>query len=332
LPIRDLGLAIEGSALEPLVAEFAVELERAGIRRLRPRFYLSTEWGVTEGTIAIAIPFYLARPELTALQAERVGHVEGVGARDILRYFRHEMGHVVNYAYRLYETEEWVERFGPITRPYLEDYQVEPFSRRYVRHLPGWYAQKHPDEDWSETFAVWMTPGFDWRADYAEWPEALAKLQYCDRTMAALADRDPLVTSDERDEDVSELGLTLDDYYDYAGGGAPSDAEVLHPGIDAALRSIFDDHGHEPAGSSVAPRLPVSALIARLELDLIEHVYRWTGHFPERTRPLLRHLARRADALGLAYLEHAERTATVALTTLVATLAMNYVRRGSYVA
>ena len=31
-----------------------------------------------------------------------------------------------------------------------------------VWHLPGWYAQKHPDEDWAETFAVWLTPGRDW--------------------------------------------------------------------------------------------------------------------------------------------------------------------------
>ena len=53
--------------------------------------------------------------------------------------------------------------FGSITQPYLEEYRPEPFSRRYVRHLPGWYAQKHPDEDWAETFAVWMTPGLDWR-------------------------------------------------------------------------------------------------------------------------------------------------------------------------
>ena len=113
-PIRDLGLTIAGSALEPILAEFEAELEAAGIRRVRPRFYLSTEWGVPDGTIAIAIPFYLARPELTALHAERGGHVEGGGRADILRYLRHEMGHVVNYAYRLYETEEWVEQFGSI--------------------------------------------------------------------------------------------------------------------------------------------------------------------------------------------------------------------------
>src|SRR3954463_5101579 len=138
-PIRDLGLTLARADLEPILDEFRSELEAAGVRRVRPRFYLSTEWGVPDGTIAVAIPFYLARPDLTALHAERGGHVEGGGHADILRYLRHEMGHVVNYAYRLYETEEWVEHFGSIPQPYLEEYRLEPFSRRYVRHLPGWY-------------------------------------------------------------------------------------------------------------------------------------------------------------------------------------------------
>ena len=88
-------------------------------------------------TVAIAIPFYLARPDLTALHAERTGLVEGFDRADILRYLRHEMGHVVNYAYRLYDQEEWVKQFGSITQPYAEEYRPEPFSRRYVRHLPG---------------------------------------------------------------------------------------------------------------------------------------------------------------------------------------------------
>ena len=168
--IRDLGLKIAGTRLEPILQEFEAELQRAGIRRLRPHFYLSTEWGVPFGTVAIAIPFYLARPDLTALHAERIGHVEGFNRADLLRYLRHEMGHVVNYAYRLYEQADWVKLFGSMTQPYVEEYRPEPFSRRFVRHLPGWYAQKHPDEDWAETFAVWLTPGLDWRADYAACP------------------------------------------------------------------------------------------------------------------------------------------------------------------
>src|SRR5438270_669685 len=95
--------------------------------------------------------------------------------------------------------------------------QLEPILAEVERRVGGG-GQKHPDEDWAETFAVWMTPGLDWRAEYAGWPVALAKLTYCDRTMAALQDRDPLVTATDLDEDVGELTATLGEYY--AAGSA----------------------------------------------------------------------------------------------------------------
>jgi hypothetical protein len=123
--IRDLGLAIEGTDLEPLVEEFRKELAQAGITRLKPHVYLSDEWGVPFETIAIGIPFYLARADLTALHAERAGHIEGAGRPEFLRYLRHEMGHVVNYAYRLYEMPDWVAQFGAMTQPYLDEYHPE---------------------------------------------------------------------------------------------------------------------------------------------------------------------------------------------------------------
>ncbi|HXG10079.1 MAG TPA: putative zinc-binding metallopeptidase [Gemmataceae bacterium] len=325
-PIRDLGLKIEGTQLEPILHEFLTELDRVGIRRLRPHFYLSHEWGVPFNTTAIAIPFYLARPELTALHARHVGHIEGSSRADILRYLRHEMGHVVNYGYRLYEQEEWVKLFGSITQPYLEDYRPEPFNPRYVAHLPGWYAQKHPDEDWAETFAVWMTPGRDWRTEYADKPEALAKLHYCDRIMAELADREPVVTTVDLDEAVDSLDYSLRDYYRSSSAAGDS----LPPGLDGSLRSIFEELGQSEDPTTTALRRPAAELIRKVERDLMAHVYRWTGHFPERTRALLRHLAERADQLKQVYPEDRETPAVVALTTLVTALAMNYVHRGSY--
>jgi hypothetical protein len=317
--IRDLGLTIAGTRLEPILVDFERELAEKGIHKLRPRFYLSTEWGVPEGSIAIAIPFYLARNELTQLHAQRTGHVEGYSRRDILRYLRHEMGHVVNYAYRLFEDREWVCCFGSMTQPYVETYRPEPFSRRFVRHLPGWYAQKHPDEDWAETFAVWMTPGRSWREEYTDWAEALTKLEFCDRTLAAVADRDPMVTEAELDEDVADLDYSIDDFYQSLDLG---DAEPR--GLDGALRAIFEDleEGAEPR--------PASKLIARVEQDLVANVFRWTGHFPEKTRLLLHHLARRADACALSYRADGEEAAVIALTTLVTALAMNHVHKGSY--
>jgi hypothetical protein len=325
-PIRDLGLTIQGTRLEPILAEFEAELRRVGLTRVRPRFYLSTEWGVPFETVAIAIPFYLARPDLTALHAERVGHVEGFDGADILRYLRHEMGHVINYAYRLYDGEEWVKQFGSITQPYGEEYRPEPFSRRYVRHLPGWYAQKHPDEDWSETFAVWMTPGLDWRKEYGGWPVTAAKLAYCERTMAVVRDRDPVVTDTDLDEDVGEIEYSLGHYY----RDDPSAHGEMPPGLDGALLAIFEDLGPDGGRSPDEPLAPAAALIRRLEPELMANVFRWTGHFPERTRVLLRFLGERAGQLQQGYVPSRETTAIVAFTTLVTGLAMNHVQRGSY--
>ena len=62
----------------------------------------------------------------------------------------------------------------------------------------------------------------------------------------------------------------------------------------------------------------------------MRNVYRWTGHFPERTHLLLEHLALRADHLQLTYFSDRELEAGVALTTFVTALAMNYVHRGTY--
>lgn len=323
-PIRDLGLTIEGTRLEPIVADFLRELDACGIR-LRPRFYLSSEWGVPFETVSIAIPFYLADPDLTKLHRERMGLVEGLDRDDVLRYMRHEMGHVMNYAYRLYDTEEWVKLFGSITQPYEDDYTPQPFSRRHVRHLPGWYAQKHPDEDWSETFAVWMSPGLDWRTDYRAWPVALAKLSYCDRVIARVRDTAPLVTDDALDEDVAEIAYTLEDFYD----DAEDLRDELPPGIDGALRSIFRDLSRRDAGAERA-LLPAAELLRRLERDLMNSVFRWTGHFPERTSLLVRHLAERASTLELGYDGSREEQARVAVTTFVTALAMNFIHRGAY--
>jgi hypothetical protein len=321
VPIRDLGLTIAGTPLEPVLASFEHELEQAGIKKLHPRFYLSTEWGVPYETIAIAIPFYLARPELTVLQAEQACHVEGSGPKDILRYLRHEMGHVVNYAYRLHETKEWIERFGQMSRPYEEEYRPRPFSREFVHHLPGWYAQKHPDEDWAETFAVWLTPGLDWRQQYGKWPGAMRKLEYCERTMAEVLDKDPVVTRTELDDDVASLSMSLEQYYREAKGSLAESPQEL----DEMLETIFAD------ADKTGVRLAASDLIRKLERDLPASVFQWTGHMPERTRWLLDAMAQRADAMSITYPVDEGEGYTIALTSLVTALAMNWLQSGKYV-
>jgi Putative zinc-binding metallo-peptidase len=153
--ISELGLKLEGSPVERYVADLHRELEAKGLKRFRPPTYLTDEWGCPDEEPIIGIPFYLADSKLARLEKE-LDDVED--AREIRMYLRHEAGHAFNYAYRLYETPEWRELFGPFNRPYRDRYKPVPFDRSFVRHMEGWYAQKHPDEDFAETFAVWLTP------------------------------------------------------------------------------------------------------------------------------------------------------------------------------
>ena len=179
----------------------------------------------------------MARPELTELHDEEVGHIEGFNHADILRYLRHEMGHVLNYAYKLYDDESWVKLFGSITQHYREDYRPQPFSRRFVRHLPGWYAPETSGRGLGRNLRRVDDAAADWRAEYAQWPSALAKLELCDRLVATFAVREPLVTSTERDDDVAALDYSLREFYK----SLPTEPEPGAAGLDGDLRAIFDD-------------------------------------------------------------------------------------------
>ncbi len=157
----------------------------AGFKKFRPQCYLTDEWGCPDQQPVLGIPFYLADQKLRHLE-KAVDALES--ERQIMMYMRHEAGHVFNYAYRLYTTPEWRRLFGPFFRAYRDDYRPVPFSKKYVRHIEGWYAQKHPDEDFAETFAVWLTPRSAWRRQYKGWP-AMQKLRYVERVARAAGRR-----------------------------------------------------------------------------------------------------------------------------------------------
>ena len=51
--------------------------------------------------------------------------------------------------------KDWQRIFGSPEADYEpETYTPRPHSHGFVRHLPNWYAQAHPDEDFAETFAA----------------------------------------------------------------------------------------------------------------------------------------------------------------------------------
>jgi hypothetical protein len=138
--------------------------------------------------------------------------------------------------------------------------------------------------------------------------------------------RDPVVTRADRDEDITGLHFSLEDFYKSQG----AESEPGAAGLDGDLRAIFDDLGAAESTAKPADTKPAAALIRRLERQLMVDVFRWTGHFPEKTRSLVRDLARRAETLAQVYPSGAEQQAVVGVTILVTSLAMNYVHRGAY--
>ncbi len=207
----DLGLALEGTWLEAPIERLYEELDARSLR-VRPHCWLSEEWFSPDGVPGIAIPFYLAHPRLKRLERSQILEVEGGSHSECLRLLRHEAGHALQHAFRLHRRKGWREHFGSSTEPYPDYYRPHPGSRRYVIHLPHWYAQSHPDEDFAETFAVWLTPGSRWRRKYDGWP-ALRKLEYVDELMHELAGQSPPVRSRAKPDPIHRIKTTLADHY-----------------------------------------------------------------------------------------------------------------------
>src|SRR5712671_7614381 len=192
LRLKDLKVTVDGTWLEACLGTLHEELEERGIRA-RPHAWISSEWFSPENTPGIAIPFYLAHPRLMQLERKMILDVEGGTLPECLRILRHEAGHALQHAYQLHRRRRWQKLFGRSSTRYPSYYRPNPASRNHVQHLRLWYAQSHPDEDFAETFAVWLTPRSSWRKRYEGWP-ALKKLQYVDELMAELAGRKPVLS------------------------------------------------------------------------------------------------------------------------------------------
>lgn len=263
----DLGLRIEGTALEARIERLCEELSSAGLR-FRPYTWLSTDWFTPEGSTGFAIPFYLAHARLVRLEHAQMLEAEGSTHEACMRLLRHEAGHALDNAFRLHRRADWRDLFGRYTEPYRADYAVKPESREYVHHLGFWYAQSHPAEDWAETFAVWLTPGSRWQKTYAGWP-ARKKLERLDALLRGLAGRRQLVSSRDRDRSLPTLRFTLREYYrrKKASYGRPQPW-----GHDEQLSRLFG----EPEGRERRER--AANLLRQHRVELRARVSALTGH------------------------------------------------------
>ena len=318
-PIQQLGLRLEGSPLERFVQQLYAELEAKGLKRFRPKCYLSDEWGCPNLEPVIGIPFYLADPKLQRLESE-MNDIED--ARQIMMYMRHEAGHAFNYAYTLYKTQEWRSLFGPFRRPYRDNYKPVPFSRQFVRHMEGWYAQKHPDEDFAETFAVWMTPRSNWRNRYKGWG-AMKKLLYMDRIGRTLADVEPVFPHGDTDITVEEMYVTVGEFYQRALD------QQLTPGelpLDTDLRDIFNVSRRRKKNVR-----PAVELVRENRKVLIDKVNYWSGVPRPLVKKLVETIETKISDLRLRADIKYERDYLIELSVYATALAMNYITRGKFI-
>jgi len=286
--MSQLGLSLEGTWVEQCVERLYAELELKGIR-LRPHVWLSDEWFAPSTAPGFAIPFYLAHPRLARLERSQILDVEGGTIPECMRIMRHEAGHAIQHAYLLQRRRRWQSLFGRSSIRYPRWYRPNPASKRYVQHLRLWYAQAHPDEDFAETFAVWLRPRSDWRRRYEGWP-ALRKLEYVDELMEEIGDARPVVNSRQQVDPIRSLRKTLAQHYEERRKLYQIDYPDTY---DRDLRRIFSDlpeHRHAPAAST---------FLRKNRRKIRRMVARWTGEYQLTLDQVLGEMIGRCRALRL---------------------------------
>src|SRR5947208_6492396 len=316
--ISTLGLRLEDTALQSLIQQLYDELSAKGLV-FHPPCHIGDEWFVPIGIPVIFIPFFLVHDRLRALERSMMLEVEGETPEWFMKLMRHEAGHAYSYAYQLQKKKKWQQNFGQTSDEETPSfYRPRPFSRGYVMHLDDWYAQSHPDEDFAETFAIWLTPELDWRKRYAGW-KALQKLEYVDELMRSLAGKAPVHTPKYRVAEYNFLNVKLKTYY----ARKRRLYEDTYPDFyDADLRQLFS----APAGPG---RINASSYLRRTRRRLLNSVCQWTNEKKFRVNKLLARLIDRCDELELRVLND-DPQQDFRVSSLITTLVMNYLFTGKF--
>lgn len=211
LKLKDLSLNLEHPFIKKGINQLYEELELKGIS-FRPHFWISDEWFSPDGVPGVALPFYLFHSKLQKIEKQMMGQVEGKTYSHFMKLLRHETGHAIDNAYRLRKIQKRVEVFGDSSIPYPSHYIPRPYSKNYVNHLGSGYAQGHPDEDFAETFAVWLDPKSPWQKKYQSWG-ALKKLNLMNELMEEIQYQRPFLTNSFKIDPIEKNNDTLKEFY-----------------------------------------------------------------------------------------------------------------------
>jgi hypothetical protein len=327
--ISQLGLTLTGTSLEPLVQQLYAELTAKGLV-FHPPCHVGDEWFVPVGIPAIFVPFFLTHERLRRLERTMMLEVEGESPEWFMRLMRHEAAHAYAYAYQLTRKRKWQRTFGKTSADDTPDfYRPRPYSHSYVVHLDDWYAQSHPDEDFAETFAVWLTPGLDWRTRFKGW-KALQKLEYVEELMKSLAGVPPPYQPGYHVKDFDCLNLKLKTYY----ARKKKLYEDTYPDFyDRDLRQLFSgtaDGAEEMRGEGTPPPpVKASRYLRSRRRELLDAVCEPTNEKRYRVNKLLSRLIERCDQLDL-HLPATGPAPDLQVAAYITTLVMNYLFTGKF--
>lgn len=290
LKLKDVFIPLDQTGLMPYLEKLQYELDTKGLHHFKPYFWFSDEWFTPDAHTGIAIPFYLAHKKLAKLQEKYLYDVEGGTPISFMKLLRHECGHAIDNAYRLRRKRKRQKVFGRSTIKYQDEYTPKPFSKKYVSHLNGWYAQSHPDEDFAETFAVWLNPRSGWKKRYKNWKGAYDKLLYMDELMKELSDTRPIINTRRQIDPQSRMTKTLGEHFEEK----IEHYGVEHPSVyDVYLLKLFTNN------PELSLNMKASTFIRKIKKDVRKSVSPWTGAYQYTINEILQEVILRADELGL---------------------------------
>ena len=269
----------------------------------------------------VAIPFYLAHPRLARLEFAQMLEVEGGTPEWCMRILRHEAGHALDNAYGLRRRRRRQQLFGLSSKPYPEYYTPRPYSRSFVLHLEPWYAQSHPDEDFAETFAVWLTPDSPWRTRYA----GLAGAEEARvRRRADARDRPAPAARDHAPHGRAARAPAQDAARALPGRSASATASTTRTSTTATCAACSPTRPStrgNPIGGAVHPPRPQGG--AR------RAVAQWTGEYQYTIDQVIDEIAKRCRELDLRA-RRSRAEAKLDFTIFLAVQTMHYLHSGRH--
>ena len=321
LRFKNISLSISGTEIEENINRLYQELEAKGLS-FRPQIFLGDEWFSPEGMNSIAVPFYLVNTRLKNLEKSLMLEVEGDDPEWFMKLLRHEAGHCFDHCYRFSKRKKWSAVFGSPSREYQpETYRPQPYSKSYVKHLERWYAQAHPDEDFAETFAVWLRPNTDWKKEYQKWPGALTKLNYVQKLAGESVKLKNYAEKGRPPSAVANLTSTLAKYYQKRRRENADDYPDFY---DTDLKKIFNGE------ASLSKREFSASRFMNRHRKAIVSTVAWATHERKFTiDAFVRRLSERAEKLELR-LGKSDTQTIMEVASFLTSLVKNYLFTGKF--